>query len=226
MYPWKLRDGRVLPTLHSRVDAVTEARTEAIEAPIRRALASGGSALDFACNEGWYSQRLLDWGASRVLAFDVRAMNVRRARILRDHFGISEERLEFRQADVFSLSATELGTFDVVLCLGLIYHVEHPMGVLRLARACTRGLCVIESQVTRQTDPLPHHGGTGFSSLPASIGLLKESSNSTLASTPSVLSFVPNKAALVMMAEQAGFDDIEVLEPIEDRVLLLARTPS
>jgi hypothetical protein len=62
---------------------------------------------------------------------------------------------------VFSLNATELGTFGVVLCLGRIYHVEHPMGVLRLARVCTRRLCVIESQVTRQTDPLPRHGGTG-----------------------------------------------------------------
>jgi hypothetical protein len=39
-----------------------------------------------------------------------------------------------------------------------------------------------------------------------------------------VLSFVPNKTALVMMAEHAGFDDIEVLEPIVDRVLLIART--
>ena len=32
--------------------------------------------------------------------------------------------------------------------LGLLYHVENPVGALRLARALTRRACVIETQVT------------------------------------------------------------------------------
>jgi 2-polyprenyl-3-methyl-5-hydroxy-6-metoxy-1,4-benzoquinol methylase len=136
IYPWQLRDGRVLPIAVDELESVHTTRAEMIEARVRAALRDAGpnaTALDLACNEGWFSQRLLDWGASRVVAVDVREFNLRRARLLRDHYGIADAQLELRQADVFDLDPADLGQFDVVLLLGLIYHVENPMGVIRLA---------------------------------------------------------------------------------------------
>src|SRR5262245_3804963 len=153
MYPWRLRDGREVPLAVAELESVHRTRSEMIEARVRGALSAAGpdaTALALACNEGWFSQRLRDWGAARVAAVDLRAFNVERATLLRDHYDIPAQRLEFRQADVFELDPAVLGHYDVVFVLGLIYHVENPMGALRLARACTApgGLCVVETQLT------------------------------------------------------------------------------
>jgi tRNA (mo5U34)-methyltransferase len=215
IYRWRLRDGRELPIASPELPSIHETRAEMIEERVRAQLASlGGRAtvLDLACNEGWFSHRALEWGAQRVLALDVRPGNIRRAELLRDHYEIPADRLEFRQADIFALDAARLGQFDVVLLLGLLYHVEDPMGALRLARACTRGLCVIETQVTRQVEPITHgYGRIGeLHESEGSLAIMIEKGDNPLASTGRVLSFVPNHAALLQMVHAAGFDDIDV----------------
>ena len=221
-YPWRLRDGRELPIPVAELESVHRTRSEMIEERVRAALAAAGpdaTALDLACNEGWFSQRLIEWGAARVVALDIRDDNVRRAQLLRDHYGIPAERLEVRQADVFELDAAELGTYDVVLVLGLIYHVENPMGVLRLARQCTRGLCVIESQLTQQNTPIVHGNGRAdeLHEADGSFAVVIEVGDNMLASTGRVLSLVPNRAALVQMANMAGFEHVEFATALESR---------
>jgi 2-polyprenyl-3-methyl-5-hydroxy-6-metoxy-1,4-benzoquinol methylase len=221
-YPWRLRDGRELPIPIAELESVHRTRAEMIEDRVRVALADAGpgaTALDLACNEGWFSQRLLEWGAARVVALDIRDENVRRARLLRDHFGIPEERLEVRQADVFELDPAEVGSYDVVFVLGLIYHVENPMGVLRLARACTRGLCVIETQLTQQNTPIVHGNGRAdeLHEADGSFAVVVEGGGNMLASTGRVLSLVPNRAALVQMANMAGFEHVEFATALESR---------
>src|SRR5712691_10924867 len=118
IYPWQLLDGRTLPVVNAELPSVHRTRAEMIEPRVRAALAQAGPeaiALDLACNEGWFSHRLLEWGASRVVAIDIREHNIRRAALLRDHFDIPAERLELRQADVFELDPASLGKYDVVL---------------------------------------------------------------------------------------------------------------
>jgi tRNA (mo5U34)-methyltransferase len=221
MYPWQLRDGRRLPVPVAELESVHSTRAEMIEARVRAALAEAGpdaTALDLACNEGWFSQRLLEWGASRVVAIDIREHNIRRAALLRDHFGIPADRLELRQADVFELDPATLGKYDVVLLLGLIYHVENPMGVLRLARQCTRGLCVVETQLTQQVEPIVHGNGRAdeLHEAAGSFAVVIEAGDNSLASTGHVLSLVPNRTALVQMAEMAGFESVEFATARED----------
>jgi tRNA (mo5U34)-methyltransferase len=215
VYPWPLGDGRETPVMAPELPSVHTTRAELIEARVRESLNSAGPdavALDLACNEGWFAHRLLEWGASRVLAIDVREHNIRRAALIRDHFGISDQRLELRCADVFDLGPADLGGFDVVLVLGLIYHVENPMGVIRLAQGCTRDLCVIESQLTRQSAPLVHgQGRTGvLHEASGSFAIVIEQDEgpilSSLASTGDVLSLIPNRDALDQMARVAGFE--------------------
>jgi ubiquinone/menaquinone biosynthesis C-methylase UbiE len=213
VYPWRLNDGRELEVVGETIAAVHATRTRLIEPMVRDALeAAGGGAvaLDLACNEGWFSHRLLEWGASKVVGVDVRESNVRRARLLRDHYGIPEERFEVVQADVFNLDPEQLGQFDVVLVLGLIYHVEEPTRVLRLARACTRGVCAVETQLTRQTEPIVLGWGTPdhTEQAEASFAVLVESGEmamTSLAATGGVLSLIPNRSALIEMLRVAGF---------------------
>src|SRR4051794_15527688 len=221
IYPWRLRDGSEVRVANAELPSIHRTRAELMETRVRAALAAAGpraSALDLACNEGWFSHRLLEWGASRVVALDVRQKNLERAAIMRDHFGISPDALELRHADVFKIEPGELGTFDVVLVLGLIYHVENPMGVLRLTRACTKGLSVIESQLTRQVQPIVHGlGQTGqVHESEGSFAIQLERGDNTLASTGRVISLIPNRTALTQMVGVAGFDVIEFAIPRTD----------
>jgi tRNA (mo5U34)-methyltransferase len=243
MYPWSLSRGVVTPVLDPELPSIHATRAELIEGRVREALADAGpqaSALDLACNEGWFSHRLLDWGAARVVGVDIRGENIRRAELIRQHFGVARDRLELIEGDAYELQPERYGAFDVVLLLGLVYHVENPMGLIRLAYALTRSLCVIESQLTRQTDPIVHGWGTSEQWVSAdgsfAARIESDSEGNPLASATGVLSLIPNRVALEQMARLAGFTKLEFGQPdprhnpqyvAGDRAVLLAwRTPS
>jgi SAM-dependent methyltransferase len=218
IYPWRLRDGREIP-VPAELQSVHRTRAEMIEPRVRAALAGANStALDLACNEGWFSHRLLEWGASRVVGLELREHNIRRAMLMRDHFEIAPEQLELRQADVFEIDPVSIGKYDVVLVLGLLYHVENPMGLLRLARACTRGICVIETQLTQQIQPIIHGNGRAgeLREAEGSFAVVVEKGDNPLASSGRVLSLVPNRAALIQMVLKAGFEHFEFAIARED----------
>jgi tRNA (mo5U34)-methyltransferase len=219
MYEWRLTPTVATPLLGPNLPSVHTTREEMIEPVVRRALAAAGenaSALDLACNEGWFSHRLLDWGADRVVGIDVREDNIRRAGLIRDHFGIPERRLSFHAGDVLELDAEALGRFDVVLLLGLIYHLERPLDAVRLARRVTRTVCVIESQLTRQNRPIIRGDGVPnvyHQSAASFAAWVEDEPDNPLSSLGGVMSLVPNRAALEAMPRWAGFDHVEFLSP-------------
>jgi SAM-dependent methyltransferase len=238
MYAWELGESITTPVLGPELSDVHRTRLELLEAPVREVLSSAGPdarVIDLACNEGWFSHRLLEWGASYVLGVDVRPRVIRRAELLRAHLGIPQDRLELRCADVFDLNVSELGMFDVVLCLGLVYHLENPVGAMRIARVLTGGICVIESQLTRQNEPIMLGNGRSdiYEESPASYGARVETDweNNMLASAGGVVSLTPNRAALLQAAGAAGFAKLEVAQAspehnrqyvLGDRAVLLA----
>jgi hypothetical protein len=240
MYPWQITRDLRAPLLNPELSSIHQTREEMIEPVVRAALSAGPSprALDIACHEGWFAHRLLAWGAGEVTAIDIREINVRRATLLRDHFGISRACLSIEQGSVYELAADRLGHFDVVLVLGLVYHLENPIGALRVARSLTRGLCVVESQLTQQTEPIRHGWGIAdqFEHEPASWAARREpdheQENQPLAAHGGVVSLIPNRAALLQAMSAAGFTDVEVLQPAEhhnpqyragDRVVVIGR---
>jgi tRNA (mo5U34)-methyltransferase len=221
IYPWRLHDGSEVPVANAELPSIHRTRADLIASNVRDVLAASGpsaSALDLACNEGWFSHRLREWGARRVVGIDVRSMNVERANVMRDYYDVPANEMEFRRADVFAMDPAEIGTFDVVLVLGLIYHVENPMGVLRLARSCTRRLCVVESQLTRQVQPIIHGLGQSgqLHESEGSFAIQVERGDNSLASTGQVISLIPNRVAFSQMARSAGFATVEFAAPRPD----------
>lgn len=238
MYPWEI-DGDRVPLLNPELPSVHDTRARMIEPAVRSALAAAGpdaSAIDLACSEGWFSQRLLEWGASRVVGVDIREVNVRRAELLRDHHAISAERLSFIRSDVLALDPDRLGRFDVVLLLGLVYHLENPVGAVRVARRLTGSLCVIESQLTRQIAPIQHGWGVTdviVEAEPSFAGFVEpDTERNPIASAGRMISLIPNRVALEQMARVAGFEQVEFAaaapglnrQYVEgDRAIVLAR---
>ena len=223
MYPWQLTPQVAVELEGSELPSIHATRSEMIEPVVREALAAAGpgaTLLDLGCNEGWFAHRALEWGAARVVGLDVRDANIHRAMLIREHFGIEPEQLTLEQADVLTLDPERLGSFDVVLVLGLIYHLENPVGALRVARALTRGTAVIESQLTSHDEPIRlGWGETGvFRSAPGHWAAVLEPADeqhddgNPLASFGGVISLVPNRTALVQAIEVAGYSEVHMLD--------------
>ena len=223
MYPWQLTPEVAVTLEGSELPSIHATRAAMIEPVVREALAAAAPAptvLDLGCNEGWFAHRALEWGAARVVGLDVREANVRRATLIRDHFGIDGDQLRFEQANVLELDPAQLGQFDVVLVLGLIYHLENPVGALRTARALTRGTGVVESQLTAHHEPIRLGWGEtdvfrearGHWAAVVEPAEEQVDEGNPLASFGGVVSLVPNRAALVEGMEVAGFRDVRMLD--------------
>jgi tRNA (mo5U34)-methyltransferase len=103
----------------------------------------GARALDIGCNAGFYTFELARRGAD-VLAIDVDEHYLRQARWACREFG-REERVEFRQLGVYDLARLDEEPFDVVLFLGVLYHLRHPLLALDLVAQATAGTLVVQT---------------------------------------------------------------------------------
>ena len=103
------------------------------------------SALDVGCGVGYFSKFLSDLGF-RVVAVDGREQNTLEAK--RRYQGI-----EFLTADAEYLSANQIGTFDFVLCVGLLYHLENPFRVIRNLYDLTQKVLFVESAIAHGSMP-------------------------------------------------------------------------
>lgn len=94
--------------------------------------------LDLACLEGHYGIEFALHG-STVVAIEGREVNLVKAQFAKEALGLNN--LELVRDDVRNLSRERYGEFDVVLCLGILYHLDAP-DVMELVRnvfeVCTR----------------------------------------------------------------------------------------
>jgi tRNA (mo5U34)-methyltransferase len=89
---------------------------------------TGKSVLDIGCNGGFYSIEMKKRGAARVLGVDFDEDYLAQARFAAQVTGLD---IEFRQLSVYDVGA--LGErFDVVLFMGVLYHLRHPLLALDL----------------------------------------------------------------------------------------------
>jgi tRNA (mo5U34)-methyltransferase len=100
---------------------------------------SGCRALDVGCNAGFYSLELARRGAD-VLAIDHDQHYLEQAEWAHTQFADLRGRVEFRRLSVYELTHLE-ETFDLVLFLGLLYHLRYPLlGLDIVAERCRRTL--------------------------------------------------------------------------------------
>ena len=82
----------------------------------------GVRVLDLACLEGMYALELARRGAA-VMAIEGREANIEKARFAARTLSID---VDFQLGDVRDLSREQHGEFDVVLALGILYHLDAP----------------------------------------------------------------------------------------------------
>ena len=103
---------------------------------------AGRSVLDIGCNAGFYSIEMKRRGAGRVLGVDFDESYLAQARFAA---GIAEVDIEFRQLSVYDVGKLA-ERFDIVLFMGVLYHLRHPLLALDLIHDhVARDLLVFQS---------------------------------------------------------------------------------
>jgi tRNA (mo5U34)-methyltransferase len=102
----------------------------------------GWTALDIGCNAGYYTFELARRGAI-VTGIDVDAHYLKQAQWAARELGL-ENAVEFRQMQVYDLAAEE-ETFDLVLFMGVFYHLRYPLLGLDLVSRHTRKMMVFQT---------------------------------------------------------------------------------
>ena len=141
----------------------------------------GKSTLDVGCGVGLISQTLSDAGLG-VTAVDARPENVAEAKRRYPH-------LDFRVGNAEDVVLRRIGRFDIVVCFGLMYHLENPFMAVRNLFEVANELLVIESIVAPGDSPM------------AVLNQLKGSRGSALRN----IAFIPTESCLASMCYQAGF---------------------
>jgi SAM-dependent methyltransferase len=214
MYRFDLGYGIETAIYDEYLDQIHRTRWSMIRPKLERQFAARWPAiraLDAACNEGWFAIETARLGAGEVVGFDAREINIQKAEFARVQLGCDNVR--FRVDNIFNIRPDAYGTFDLVLCLGLMYHLEDPMGALRRLRSVTRELCVIDTEVVRPgssatIDRGPSDGELATGDIVAVIAEPEFRWNPL--SSVTGISLVPNLHALQVMLKHAGFTSLEV----------------
>jgi tRNA (mo5U34)-methyltransferase len=100
---------------------------------------TGKRVLDIGAWDGWFAFEMERRGAD-VVAID--RWDNPRFREMRAALG---SRADYRQMNVYELTPARLGRFDVVLFLGVLYHLKHPLLALERVCSVTKGFAAVES---------------------------------------------------------------------------------
>jgi FkbM family methyltransferase len=103
------------------------------------------TALDAGCGLGFFSQTLQECGL-KVHAFDGRDENITEGR---RRF----PQVMFETGDIQDANITRLGKFDMVLCFGLLYHLESTLLAIRHLHALTEKVLLLESMCIPEEEP-------------------------------------------------------------------------
>lgn len=205
-HPIDLGDGVITPG----ADVHIRARLAEIQMPENLA---GQSVLDIGAWDGFFSFEAERRGADRVLATDSFCWDgggwgtkkgfelARRA---------LNSRVEDKWIEVLDLSPETVGIFDVVLCLGILYHMKHPLLMLERIARVTRTQLIMQTQVDMigiDRPAIAFYPGTELNGDPTNWS-------------------GPNPAAVIAMLHTVGFARVDIIhKSFSDDVAFDAAAP-
>jgi tRNA (mo5U34)-methyltransferase len=108
----------------------------------------GRSVLDIGCNAGFYALEMKRRGAARVLGVDSDPRYLAQAAFAAEVEGAD---IEFRQMSVYELPALR-ERFDLVLFMGVLYHLRHPLLALDILHEHVVGHTLVFQSMLRGSD--------------------------------------------------------------------------
>lgn len=172
--------------------------------------------LDVGCHEGFYAVAMAGKGMREVRGIDVRPESLTKARFVTEVLGLTN--VSFEERNVEDLAGAE--SYDLCLFLGVLYHLENPVGALRNLSRITRELCIVETQVVDEIEGSTEWGARAWTRpYQGILALIDESGefyNRNAETGASPVATCPSPKALEFLLRQAGFRRTELIEPPPD----------
>jgi 2-polyprenyl-3-methyl-5-hydroxy-6-metoxy-1,4-benzoquinol methylase len=169
----------------------------------------GKRVLDVGCNCGGFSVQAARDGAQHVLGVDVVDRYIEQANFVKRALDLDE--VEFRRASIEELDREDVGSFDVTLNFGLLFHLENPVLAMRRLAAVTSHAMIVDTNVDGS--------GGGASWRMKVIGGPNPDNPSTSLwrSEEGTAQFIPTEAAVEKLLQLLGFASVTRLDPHPDQ---------
>ena len=180
---------------------------------------SGKTVLDIGCNGGFYAIEMKRRGADRVVAVDFDDIYLNQARFAAEVMGAD---IEFRKLSVYDVALLK-EKFDVVLFMGVFYHLRHPLLALDLIwEHVAKDILVFQSMLRGPDVVAPVQDDYPFSEVehferpgyPRMVFVENKYSNDE------TNWWIPNRAGMEAMLRSSGFT---ILEHPEEEVFVCRR---
>jgi len=173
------------------------------------------TANDFTGSKQWNEMEILDLGCfeaqvgiefarqkvKKVVGIEGREANVVKANFAKEALGL--DNLKIFQDDVINLSKEKYGTFDVVLCLGILYHLsaKNIFNFMEHIYETTKNIAIIDTHFATEDEIGIVCNGKRY------YGLLFDENEKNVAQSALTReeSFWPTKASLFRLIRDAGF---------------------
>ncbi len=204
-------------------DALTDFRFQQL---LKRTNGSfnGKRVLDVGCLEGGYTMAAAKFGALEAVGVEARKLNFERCMLVSNFLKL--DNLNFYHANVKDIKKLNIGKFDIIICSGLLYHLEDPFLFLKQMNEILNpnGLIMIDTHValenevghrceelvTENFDKHSYKGRWAFEYKENSSE--NEIENFLWASFGNRKSFWPLEKFLKQMLHDCGFDNITKIE--------------
>jgi tRNA (mo5U34)-methyltransferase len=180
---------------------------------------TGKSVLDVGCNAGFYSIQMKRRGAERVVGIDSDEKYLAQARFAAK---VSNAEIEFRNLSVYRVADLR-ERFDLVLFMGVLYHLRHPLLALDLLHEhVVADLLVAQSLLRGSKEEMNLPNDFPFweqeiferEEFPRMYFIEKRYANDP------TNWWIPNRACFEAMLRSSGF---EILDHPEDEVFICRR---
>jgi 2-polyprenyl-3-methyl-5-hydroxy-6-metoxy-1,4-benzoquinol methylase len=190
------------------------------------------SFLDLGCLEGLYAIDAGLRGCKRSVGIDIREQHIAKAEFAKKVLGLPNT--QFLLEDVRGLSPERHGMFDIILCNGLLYHLDTPdvFTLLKVMRTMTMSALIIDTHIALTPERTEVHEGCVYSGASlveflAGTPLQTQLQKAHWSSAGNERSFWPTKSSLLNALRHAGFTSVyESFVPYQphtsDRLTLVA----
>ena len=169
---------------------------------------SGRTVLDIGCNGGFYSIEMKRRGADRVVGVDYDEDYLAQARFAAEALGFD---IDFRQLSVYDVA--KLGErFDLVLFMGVFYHLRHPLLALDLIHEhVARDMLVFQSMLrgSYEVEPIEDNYSFWQTDIFDKPGFPRMSFVENHYADDWTNWWVPNRAGVEALLRSAGFDIVD-----------------
>jgi len=165
---------------------------------------SGATVLDIGCNGGFYSIKMKQRGAKRVLGIDVDDQYLKQARFAAETLDLD---IEFQKSSVYQVDQIP-GQFDYVFFMGVFYHLRYPLFALDNVIKKVKGNLIFQTMLRGSDDVSPLQEDYPFwnkeifhrPDFPVMYFIEKSYSNDY------TNWWIPNRAAVESMLRSSGLD--------------------